>query len=65
MPLCMFHVDSSEIDGSEAYDWLRLTGDIVADGVLLLLLLGLVLAVLLLGLPLLLLSAACSVRVRF
>lgn len=59
----MFHDDISDIDGSDGYDWFRLTGDIVAvDGVLLLLLLGLLFAVLLLGLLLLLLF---SVRVRF
>lgn len=64
-PLCIFHVDISLIDGSDGYDWFRLTGDIVAvDGVLLLLLLGLLFAVLLLGL-LLLLLALFSVLVRF
>lgn len=61
-PLWMFHVDISDIEGSDGYDWLRLTGDMVA--VLLLLLLGLLFAVLLLGL-LLLLLALFSVLVRF
>ena len=59
----MFHEDISEMEGNDGYDWLRLTGDIVAvDGVLLLLLLGLLFAVLLLGL---LLLALFSVLVRF